>query len=55
VPYFSDVPADHVFFKWVQKFRELGMTVGCAPNSFCPDDPMTRGQASRFLARAFLN
>ena len=28
-----------------------GITGGCAPNYFCPDDPVTRGQMAAFLDR----
>lgn len=54
-PYFSDVPPEHMFFRFIQKLRELGVTTGCAEGVFCADAPLTRGQASRFLERAFLN
>ena len=30
---------------------ELGLTVGCAPGRFCPDDPITRGEAASLLWR----
>lgn len=53
-PYFSDVPASHTFFKYVQKMRELGITSGCAATSYCPDDPVTRGQMAVFLIRGRL-
>ena len=29
-----------------------GITKGCSPTSFCPDDPVTRGQMAAFLHRA---
>jgi hypothetical protein len=44
-----------MFFRFIQKLRELGITIGCAEGLFCADAPLTRGQASRFLERAFLN
>lgn len=30
---------------------DLGVTVGCAPERFCPDDPITRGEAASLLWR----
>jgi D-alanyl-D-alanine carboxypeptidase len=30
---------------------EHGVTVGCAPGRFCPDDPITRGEAASMLWR----
>lgn len=31
---------------------QQGITAGCAPNRFCPDDPVTREQMATFLDRA---
>lgn len=53
--YFSDVAATHPFFKHIQKLRELGITSGCTPTSYCPNDFVTREQMAAFLTRAFLN
>lgn len=30
-----------------------GITTGCAPDRYCPDDPVTRAQMAGFLVRAF--
>jgi len=30
---------------------ELGITTGCAPDQYCPDRDVTRGQMATFLAR----
>jgi hypothetical protein len=30
---------------------EAGVTVGCAPGRYCPDDPLTRGEAASLLWR----
>jgi hypothetical protein len=54
-PYFTDVPAENGFFPYVQKLRELGITTGCGETIYCTDAPLTRGQMSKFLQRAFLN
>ena len=43
-PYFNDVPASNLFFKYIQKLKDLGITSGCGSNNYCPDDPVTRGE-----------
>lgn len=54
VPYFVDVPSTHLFFTWIQKLFELGITRGCSvtPAKFCPDDPLPRGQIASLMGRA---
>ena len=52
-PYFTDIPATFGSFKYIQKFRELGLTSGCGDGTkFCPTDPTTRQMAATFLVRA---
>lgn len=53
-PYFTDVAPSHPHFRYIQKLRELGITVGCSPTTFCPDQVVTRGQMAVFLVRARL-
>lgn len=53
-PYFSDVPASHPQFAYIQKLRDLGVTNGCGNGQYCPADPVTRGQMAAFLVRARL-
>src|SRR5262249_34198126 len=53
-PSFTDVPATHALFKYIQKMKELGITTGCTTTNFCPDSPVTRGQMAVFLVRAAL-
>lgn len=53
-PYFTDVPGTHPFFKWVQKMRDLGVTGGCSATTYCPDNPVTRGQMAVFVIRGLL-
>lgn len=53
-PYFQDVPPTHIFFRYVQKLKELGVTVGCTQVTYCPEDPVTRGQMAAFLVRGRL-
>jgi len=53
-PYFTDAPATHSHFKYIQKMKELGITVGCSATAYCPNDAVTRGQMAVFLVRARL-
>lgn len=53
-PYFTDVPSNHVFFRYIQKIRELGITLGCTDTSFCPDDLVTRATGATLVVRARL-
>lgn len=53
-PFFTDVPAAHPYFQFVQKMRELGITPGCTAPAYCPDAPVTRGEMAVFLIRARL-
>lgn len=48
----TDVPTTHVFFRFVEAMAASGLTGGCGPNQFCPDNPVTRGQMAVFLASA---
>jgi hypothetical protein len=55
-PYFTDVPATHPYFKWIQRTRLEQITGGCGSGStYCPDDPVTRGQMAIFIMRAAFN
>ena len=54
-PYFTDVPATDIWFPYIQKLRELGITAGCTATQFCRDRVLTRGEMSVFLVRGFLN
>ena len=47
---FSDVGGVHEGS--INAIAGAGVTVGCAPERFCPDDPVTRAQMASFLARA---
>lgn len=51
---FADVPPSNPFYGSVQKMKELGITTGCSPFLYCPDEPTTRGQMAVFLTRTFL-
>jgi hypothetical protein len=51
-PYFTDVPSSNLYFPWIQKMYELQITGGCGTYTFCPDDPVTRGQMAAFIIKA---
>jgi len=51
-PRFGDVPIDHLFAGEIVGLEALGITSGCAANSFCPDQPVTRAEMAAFLVRA---
>jgi hypothetical protein len=48
----NDVPTSHPFFRFIEAMAASGLTGGCATNSFCPDQAVTRGQLSVFFASA---
>jgi hypothetical protein len=53
-PYFTDVPTTHPYFLFIQKMKELGITVGTGTGStYGPNDPLTRAQIATFMVRAF--
>ena len=54
-PSFADVAPTSPVYPYIQKLYELGITSGCTPTTFCPDDPITRQQAAVFIVRSFLN
>jgi hypothetical protein len=48
----NDVPTTHPFFRFIEALAASGITAGCDAGSFCPDDPVTRGQMAVFLVAA---
>ena len=51
---FTDVPAGHYAEEAIAWAVENGITSGCSPTEFCPDDPLTRAEAVTFLHRALV-
>jgi len=49
---FNDVPANHLFFQFIEALADSGITAGCGGGNYCPDAPLTRGQMAVFLAKA---
>jgi len=45
------VPPTYPFFSYIQKLRDLGITQGCTPTTFCPGNGVTRGEAAVLIVR----
>ena len=43
----------HLFEADIDRLYAAGITTGCAPNKFCPDRLVTRGEMAAFLVRGF--
>ncbi len=50
---FTDVPRGSTFEGDINRLAAAGITTGCGPNRYCPNDPVTRQQMAAFLVRAF--
>lgn len=50
---FTDVPASHIFARWIEQLAREGITSGCGPATYCPEGTVTRGQIAVFLVRTF--
>lgn len=51
---FTDVPVGFPLACWVEQLKADGITSGCDPLRYCPDDPVTRRQMAVFLLRTRL-
>jgi hypothetical protein len=51
---FLDVPPSHPFFEFVETLAANGVTGGCAPSYYCPNNPVTRAQMAVFLLKSKL-
>ena len=49
---FADVPADHTHAAGIAAVARAGITKGCAPDRYCPDQAVDRAQMASFLVRA---
>jgi hypothetical protein len=55
-PSFTDADAASPFFKWIQRMKADSITGGCGNGStYCPNDPVTRGQMAIFIMRGGFN
>ena len=50
---FADIPAGHLYARWIERLVAEGITAGCGGGRFCPDAVVTRNQMAVFLVRAF--
>ena len=50
--YFNDVPENNVFFKYIQRLKDDGITT--VSTIYGVDDIVTRDQLAAFIGRAFL-
>jgi len=48
----TDVPTSHPFFQYIEALAASGITAGCGAGTYCPDQPLTRGQMAVFLSKA---
>lgn len=53
-PYFTDVASTDVYFPYIQKLKDLGITAGCTATTFCSNQTITRAEAAVFLVRGKL-
>ena len=49
---FQDVPYEDSRCGFIEQFVNDQISTGCAPNRFCPDDPVRRGDLAVYLERA---
>lgn len=49
---FSDVPDNFTHAPGIHYLAENGITAGCTPTTYCPNDGLTRAQMGTFLHRA---
>lgn len=50
---FTDVPASHWAAGWIEQLYREGITTGCTPTTYCPNNPVTRAEMAVFLTRVF--
>jgi CSLREA domain-containing protein len=50
---FTDVPASSGFCRWIEELARRGVVGGCANNTYCPGNPVSRGEMSVFLTVTF--
>jgi hypothetical protein len=50
---FNDVSPSYWAAPWIKQLAAEGITGGCAPNLYCPEEAITRAQMAVFLVRTF--
>jgi hypothetical protein len=53
-PYFTDVQPGDIYFKFVQKMRDLGIGTGCSQTQYCESSAVTRDQMAPMIMRSLL-
>jgi hypothetical protein len=48
---FTDVPTGSSIHDDVEAIANAGVTTGCTATTYCPNDPVTRGQMAQFMNR----
>ena len=48
---FTDVPCPGPFTDWVERLSAEGITAGCGPGTYCPDEAVKRQQMAVFLLK----
>ncbi len=48
---FTDVPLTYWAAEWIEQLAREGITSGCAPGLYCPEDPVIRAQMAVYLLR----
>ena len=54
-PFFTDVSAGTFAFQWIQRMKEDQITDGCTATTYCPANPVTRGDMAILVMRAAFN
>jgi hypothetical protein len=54
-PSFTDVAKTDFGFAWIQRMKRDAITSGCTATTYCPNDPVTRGQMAIFILRGAFN
>jgi hypothetical protein len=49
---FKDVPPGSLAAPWIEELFNEGISHGCSPGYYCPNDPVTRTQMAPFLLRS---
>ncbi|HXU36939.1 MAG TPA: kelch repeat-containing protein [Blastocatellia bacterium] len=48
---FADVTPSNVFYNFIDRLAELGITVGCGGGNYCPSSPVLRMEMAAFMLR----
>lgn len=54
-PYFTDVLPGDFAYNFIQRMAEDVITNGCSATTYCPNDPVTRGEMAIFVMRGGFN